>query len=206
MRWTIRKGERALSEKGRLEYEELSDPASVDKLMHSIHTIERRSWKEQSGTSITAQGKQQAFFEAFAALAAESGMLCGHVLRVDGKPIAYIFGVLDGDSVFLDLKESFDAAYAEYSPGHVLKRFAFQTLIARGVRIYDFMGRCEPYKMRWTDKTYHRLTVVLFNTTFRGSLAHLRSRFGSGSAPLPQASSTQFPYAAIATAQPQMHR
>jgi CelD/BcsL family acetyltransferase involved in cellulose biosynthesis len=74
-------------------------------------------------------------------------MLSAHVLRLDGRPLAYILGVAAGDGAFLDLKESFDASYAQYSPGHVLKRFAMETLIARGVGIYDFMRACEPYKL-----------------------------------------------------------
>jgi hypothetical protein len=68
----------------------------------------------------------------------------------------------------------------------VLKRFAFERLISRGVSLYDFMGRCEPYKMRWTDRTYRSLTVALFNGSIAGSLGYLRSRLGGHSQPVPE--------------------
>jgi CelD/BcsL family acetyltransferase involved in cellulose biosynthesis len=185
MRWTIRKSEKDLSAKGKLEYEEVTTPSAVPAFLESMYAIERKSWKEESGTSITTQQKQQEFFEAFAPLAAQAGRLSAHLLKLDGQPLAYIFGVTAGDGVFLDFKESFDASWSEFSPGHVLKRYAFERIIARGVSLYDFMGKCEPYKMRWTDRTYRTLTVALFNGSIAGSLSYLRSRMGGHSRPLP---------------------
>ena len=57
------------------------------------------------------------------------------------------------DGTFLDLKESFVVAHSENSPGHVLKRYAMQTLLSRGIR---------PCKMRWTDQTYRCSTVSIY--------------------------------------------
>lgn len=174
-RWTIRKSERELNSKGTLTYERVTEASQVDSLLASIFEIERKSWKQEAGSSMTVQNRQQMFYETFAKLAAENGTLSGHVLRLSSRPVAYILGVTSADGVFLDLKESFDAGFAEYSPGHVLKRFAIESLIASGIRVYDFMGRCEPYKMRWTDKTYQCDTIALYRPTARGSLFYLRS-------------------------------
>jgi CelD/BcsL family acetyltransferase involved in cellulose biosynthesis len=174
-RWTIRKGERDLLARGSLQYEHVSEPGSVEALLTSIYLIESKSWKEDAGTSVTAQVEQQTFYDAFVRIAAECGILSAHVLRLSSRPIAYILGVTSGDGVFLDLKESFDASDAECSPGHVLKRFAIEALMARGVGVYDFMGRCEPYKMRWTSKTYRCETLALYNRTIRGSICYVRT-------------------------------
>jgi CelD/BcsL family acetyltransferase involved in cellulose biosynthesis len=178
-RWTIRKCERELSAQGRLEYSEVTGAAAVPALMQTIYEIERNSWKERSRTSITAHASQQRFYEVFADLAAHHAMLSAHVLRIDDRPLAYILGITAGDGTFLDLKESFDASYAEFSPGHVLKRFAMEALIAHGVTIYDFMGACEPYKLRWTDRRYRRLRIALYNRSLRSSLHYARSALGA---------------------------
>lgn len=143
MRWTIRKSHADLHKKGRLEYEERAGSDSVPSLIDALHTVERNSWKEESGTSITKQEHQERFHRSLADLAARSGYLSGHVLRLDGHPIAFILGIAAGDGAFLDLKGSFDASNFEHSLGHVLKRDAVETLIARGVHLYDFMGNCE---------------------------------------------------------------
>lgn len=182
-RWTIRKSERELASKGSLTYERISEPALVDSLLASIFEIERNSWKQEAGSSMIVQSRQQMFYETLAKLAAENGMLSAHMLRLSSQPIAYILGITSADGVFLDLKESFDANFAEYSPGHVLKRFALESLIASGIRVYDFMGRCEAYKMRWTDKTYQCDTIALYRPTVRGSLFYLRSGLARAAAP-----------------------
>jgi CelD/BcsL family acetyltransferase involved in cellulose biosynthesis len=176
MRWTIRKSENDLAAMGLLDYQCCRTPDSVEALLQGIYTIERKSWKEASGSSITTQERQREFYERFVRLAAGSGMLCAHLLRLDGRPIAYILGIESGDGVFLDLKESFDTDFSAQSPGHVLKHFAFETLLSRGVSLYDFMGECEPYKMRWTERKYRRLTFRLYNGTWRGRLAWWRNR------------------------------
>ena len=181
MRWTIRKSEKELSAQGRLEYETADDLHSVKSLLDSVYAIERRSWKEQTESSITAQEQQYEFYERLAEIAARGGILSAHVLRLNSKPIAYILGLTGHDGVFLDLKESFDASFADFSPGHVLKRFALEALISRGTRVYDFMGRCDPYKMRWTSKTYRTLKLALFNSNPRGSLWYWRSLLGRNS-------------------------
>jgi Acetyltransferase (GNAT) domain len=188
-RWTVRKSEKELSSKGSLQYEQADKPASTRSLLDNIYAIERRSWKEESGTSITAQDAQQAFYEALVPIAADAGILSAHILRLDDQPIAYILGLVGEDGVFLDLKESFDLTYSESSPGHVLKRFAIEALIASGIGLYDFMGKCEPYKMRWTDRTYRRLTITMFGRSFRSEYFYLRSRLSGSSKSVPIATS-----------------
>jgi CelD/BcsL family acetyltransferase involved in cellulose biosynthesis len=176
MRWTIRKSEKDLAAKGELAFEEIRSPADAGTFLDSVYQIERKSWKEASGTSITAQNKQQSFYESLVRLAGQRGMLNAYLLRLNGEPIAYILGILSSDRVFLDLKESFNSDYSEHSPGHVLKRFAIESLIARGALLYDFMGNCEPYKMKWTDKTYTTVSLAIYNSTIRGRLAYVRTR------------------------------
>jgi len=176
-RWTLKKSERDLSERGMLNYEEATEPAHVRSLLEAIYEIEKDSWKEDEGTSILSSKAQKSFYESLAEMAGQGGCLSGHVLRLNGEPISYIFGLLSEDGVFLDQKESFKKSFAAYSPGHVLKRFAIPRLLSRGVRLYDFMGDCESYKMRWTSQTYDRLGLAIYNRTWRGALCRLRSVF-----------------------------
>lgn len=185
LRWAIRKGEKELTNLGSLSYCEYTKGEEMDELFKIIYTIEKHSWKEKSGSSITTQDKQRKFYEALARYATRDGTLSAHVLLLNNKPLAYILGLLSGDGSFLDLKESFVDSYSKYSPAHVLKNYALPNLINKGVRIYDFMGECEPYKMRWTDKTYERHTIVIYNKTLRGRLAYLKSLLSRNSTPIP---------------------
>jgi CelD/BcsL family acetyltransferase involved in cellulose biosynthesis len=176
LRSTMRNGEKRLRERGELSYREFVSPQDVSEFNEAAKSIEADSWKSAAGSAIASNPVHEAFHSALAFRAAVNGWFSGHILFLDGNPIAYILGLLH-KGVFLDLKESYRSPFREMSPGHVLKLFAFPSLYQKQTRWYDFMGTCEEYKMKWTDKVYTRVTYLLFNNTIRGRLARI---LGSG--------------------------
>lgn len=178
-RQTIRKGEKELRDLGELEYRVIRGTSGVRELLDAMHQIERCSWKERAGTSITAKSDQSDFYDSLIRLAASDGSLSAHLLSLDGRPIAYCLGLISTGGVFLYLKGSYDAAYADQSAGHVTDRFTFEQLIRDDIRTVDYMGRCEPFKMRWTDRTYRRICLAVYNRTLVGRLLRLRAALGS---------------------------
>jgi CelD/BcsL family acetyltransferase involved in cellulose biosynthesis len=179
-RSTIRNGDKRMRERGRLEYREFRQNADIDFFAAAMLEIERDSWKETAGSSLTANRLQETFHTEFLKSALQAGWLSGHLLLLDGEPVAYIYGLLYY-GIFSDLKESYKNRYREMSPSHVLKAFAFESLYAHRARLYDFMGVCEDYKMKWTDKTYSRTTYLLYNRTARGWAARRLGRFTGAS-------------------------
>lgn len=179
-RSTIRNGEKRLRERGELSYRECRTPKEAAEFNSAVEEIERDSWKEAAGTSIASNPLHEAFHRAITIRAAEQGFFSGHLLLQDQQPIAYVMGLLY-NGVFLDLKESYRNTFREMSPGHVLKSFLFTRLYEHRATLFDFMGRCEDYKMKWTDKTYCRSTYLLFNSTLRGTLARWVGSLGNPS-------------------------
>lgn len=175
LRSTMRNGEKRLRERGRLSYREFLSPESLSEFNDAANSIEVDSWKSASGTAIASNPIHEAFHTTLSSRAAENGWFSGHVLFLDEHPIAYILGLLHR-GVFLDLKESYRSQFREMSPGHVLKSFAFASLYQKQTTCYDFMGACEDYKMKWTDRVYTRVTYLLFNNTLRSRLARLLGR------------------------------
>ncbi|HKT48026.1 MAG TPA: GNAT family N-acetyltransferase [Candidatus Acidoferrales bacterium] len=177
-RSTIRNGEKRLRERGRLEYRSFRGAENIDSFASAMLEIERESWKETAGSSLTANPVQERFHTEFLKSAVDTGWLSGHLLLLDGEPVAYVHGLLH-NGIFSDLKESYKSRFREMSPGHVLKSFVFESLYAANARIYDFMGLCEEYKMKWTDKTYSRTTYLLYNRTPRAWAAQKVKRLKS---------------------------
>ena len=188
-RWLLRASRKKLAEEGELSYRLYRSPADVAPLLAAMYEIEMASWKESSGTSITASETQRRFYERFTPVAAARDWLRGHVLSLNGEPIAYIYGIRLGP-VFHDLKESYKLSVRDHSPGHVLKTFAFPDLIAEGVTRYDFCGKCDDFKMKWTALTYHRCELTIQRRTLRAGLLRLLGKLrgwlrGSASEPAP---------------------
>jgi CelD/BcsL family acetyltransferase involved in cellulose biosynthesis len=181
LRSTMRNGEKRLRERGELTYRECCSPDEVREFNAAVEAIERESWKAEAGTSIASNPVHDAFHRNLALRAATDGSFSGHLLLLNGEPVAYIMGLLH-QGVFLDLKESYRATFRDMSPGHVLKSFAFARLYEHATRLYDFMGKCEEYKLKWTDKTYCRSTYLVFNDSWRSWVARWIGRvFSRGS-------------------------
>ncbi len=174
-RKSLRKSHRQLAAVGEASYVEARGPGDVERLLRSMTRVERASWKQDAGTAITANPRQQAFYDDFLHVAAQRGWLHSVVLELDGVAIAYLCGLVY-EGIFYDLKSSYDAAYAAHSPGHLMKDYLFERLAAAGVRFVDFMAGCEPHKMKWTDRTYGRSTYLLYNDTLRGRTAYRSGR------------------------------
>lgn len=179
LRWRIRKSQKELEKSGKLTYRAFTTPADTDVFTEQMYSVEKRSWKQELGVAITAHEYQQRFYAAAIPLAAQSGNLSGHVLSLDGTPIAYILGLVGRDRAFLAVKSSFVEEMQKLSPGHVLKKFAIEHLLAQGIKIWDFMGVCDEHKMRWTKDTYEVATLVVYNRSWRGAVGRLRTWLGS---------------------------
>ncbi len=188
-RWNLRNFEKKMRAAGEIVYRVFESGSDLEHFRSAVQEIEKGSWKEEATSSLTANALQQSFHTRLMYAAADRGWLSGHVLEFRGEPVSYVWGLLYGN-VFHDLKESYKSAYRELGPGHVLKLHLMEKLFARRVAFYDYMGFCEEYKMRWTDKTYLRSTFLLYNRTLTARAARFggrvkRSIFGLKEKPTP---------------------
>lgn len=69
-------------------------------------------------------------------------------LEVDGEIAAVQFGFRCGRKVF-QLQEGYDPDRTTDRVGFILRGEVLKQLIAEGVRVYDFLGGADPYKVRW---------------------------------------------------------
>jgi Acetyltransferase (GNAT) domain len=177
-RWHLRNSRKKMEDYGRISYRSYNESSNTDSFLEAMMEIERSCWKETPGTSITTNKYQECFYKEFMLKAIENQWFYGRILELNDEPIAYIYG-LYYNGIFYDLKESYKVNYKEISPGHVLKTFLFEDLYQEKIQLYDFMGTCEAYKMRWTNKTYSRSTYTLYNKTVRGMAAWVRATIES---------------------------
>jgi CelD/BcsL family acetyltransferase involved in cellulose biosynthesis len=156
-----RKQQRA--EQAGMEVRMITEPSGVPETLRAFYEIETRSWKEVTGTSITAQPHARRFYDVFLPTAARRGWFLGFVLYLGGRPVAFDMGVLYAQKYYM-LKTSYDQEWRDVSPGFVLRACVIEELFRRGVREHDFLGDPEPWKLRWTDAVRRHWNLYLYNT------------------------------------------
>lgn len=96
-------------------------------------------------------------------------------LRLDGKPVAMEYQLVNGDDVFA-LRADFDQTLEAISPGSYLSVQLLQQLFASGLRRYWLGPGPNPYKARWTEKSETLYRVRAFSPTARGRLHRLNEQ------------------------------
>lgn len=174
-RYNIRNSTKLLKELGDLKLVQSTEEEEVSRFLSDAYSVERDSWKEGAGTSLTANKLQEDFHSRLAPVTAADNLFRGYILYLNGAPIAHVFGILC-DGVFYSLKLSYSEGYRKYSPGIVITSLVIQKLILEGVKFWDFAGPTEDYKRRWTGKSYSLKTLTFFSQSPRGQFLKMRRK------------------------------
>jgi hypothetical protein len=98
---------------------------------------------------------------------ADSGRLCAHLMRVEGKPIAYVLCTVDGSSQILEYL-GYDPDYAHLSIGGILLRRSIEAAVSAGdVRYYDFGEGDNQYKKQLATDAIESSTILCLRDTLR---------------------------------------
>jgi len=169
----LKRRRKKLASQGVLEIKKYATEEEVPEFLDAMLKIERQSWKESSGTSLTRNPKQEEFHRQFAVVCARAGWLRCYLLCFDGLPIAYHYNVLYS-GVLYDFKSSYIESYKRNAPGKILRSMFLEQIIDEGVKFMDYLGDLQPHKMDWTDKTYQLTNYRLFNDSLRGKLQRVK--------------------------------
>lgn len=162
-RANMRRRRRRLSEKGAVSADlcDGSDAASLTARLDEGLQLEAKGWKGRGGTAICQAPDTLEFYTALARQAGREGRLRLWFLRLDGRAIAFHFGLQDG-ARYLLLKPAYDEAYGEAAPGHLLMEVVLRDCIARGLVEFDFLGPDMPWKRDWARAGRPHAWLYLF--------------------------------------------
>jgi CelD/BcsL family acetyltransferase involved in cellulose biosynthesis len=157
----LRRRRRRLGESGSVAVEVSDGAERLDALLDEGFAIEGSGWKAAQGTAIASHAETARFYRDVARWAARRGWLQLPFLRVDGRPVAFHFNVVQGGALY-HLKGGYDPAYDRFSPGRLLHGEMIERSFAAGLRTYEFLGAVEPWKLEWTDTTRDRRAFQAF--------------------------------------------
>lgn len=149
-------------------YFRIGDP---DELLDLVLRIERQSWKHEKGDAVSNSPRQERFYREIFRIGLPAGLVLAKVMFADDVPIAFNVGVIH-QSVFSCLKHSNIESHDKFSPSYLLNLELIRTLRDMGIVTYDYKGRPNPHKTRWSDqcKTYLRRTWTIYHPGLRGAL------------------------------------
>lgn len=177
-RTAMRSGLKRIKEEGELSLRVIEQPHEVSDAMEIVLGIERVSWKEAKGTSITANPYQVTFYRALTRALAERGWLRLYLLYIGDRAVAHDIGFHYKDRFFSG-KTSFIEEFRHLQPGFILRWLILEDLYDHGIREHDFMGDPDPYKLHWTVTMRDHRDIRWFRQGARAGLVRML-RFGRG--------------------------
>ena len=168
-RSNLKRKEKKLKSAGDLTLNIYSKLYEVEKALEEIFRIEKRSWKVMEGSAMTSDKNKKKLYSILAMKCAENGWLRIYILSIDGKPIAFDYGLLFKKRYSM-LKTSYDENFKKLSPGVVLRWYVIKDLFKIKSIEHDFLWGSEPYKLQWCNGVRKHNIIFVYNR-------HVKSRF-----------------------------
>ena len=142
---------RQLAALGRLETTVARTPDELEPALEDAFALHALRWSGRpDGSEFGTETGRRFYREATAAIA-EADVARIVTLKLDGKPIAFVYNfALEGRMYCHRL--AFDPALYRYSPGLVNRFDSLESAFAEGVTKIEFLGGMERYKMELTDQ------------------------------------------------------
>lgn len=154
-RSAVRRSYKKLCQAGEVRTERFSsidDP--LEELLLTAFEIEDRSWKGEAGTSVLQTPGMFEYIVAEAQQMARAGHLDLWLLYLDDQPLAFEY-CHTAKGVCFSHKIGYDAEYARFGPGRLLRFLQMETLHADPTcRQFDMLGNLCSAKAKWATSTY----------------------------------------------------
>jgi CelD/BcsL family acetyltransferase involved in cellulose biosynthesis len=134
-------------------------------------------WQPRGGSEAFCSPGLVAFHEEFTRRALARGWLRLLELRLDGRPVAALYGIRYGRT-FSFYQSGFDPAFAKESVGLVLMGLAIRSAIEEGAAEYDFLHGDESYKSQWAHEVHELSHLELYPPRLRGLLCRHSAGLG----------------------------
>lgn len=166
----LRRRRKKLEEKGAVTFERYTGGPELESKLEEGFALEQSGWKGEAGTAIAQDSATRGFYTELARQAAYDGKLSLNFLRLDGRAVAFQFG-LEHDGRYLFLKPGFDESLKECSPGQLMVEEVLKDCVARGLREFDFLGPDMVWKRDWTSlRRMHNWLFVFRDSRFGRAL------------------------------------
>jgi CelD/BcsL family acetyltransferase involved in cellulose biosynthesis len=125
-----------LAEQGALTFHAVAAGAGSERHMAEFLALEARGWKGRNKSALHSRPDSEKLFRAASAGLGRDSRLRFWFLRLNGVPIAALFGIVQGREAAI-VKIAYDEAHARFSPGVLLMIDVTKALFAEGIALAD---------------------------------------------------------------------
>jgi CelD/BcsL family acetyltransferase involved in cellulose biosynthesis len=162
-RYTLQRKMKCLQGAGRIEYTRATSPAEVDTALDWLITLHQRRWNIGSSGGVFTNDVSKQFHREMVQVLSERGWVSLDLLKLDGRPLAAIYG-FSYQGVYYFYLPGFDpAAIPKASPGLLLLSHRIEQAIRDGEHTVDLLQGAEPYKLECATDLRRSLTWRYYN-------------------------------------------
>ncbi len=166
-RANVRRRIRAVEQKFDVRFEPVTTEAQRRDALPTLVRYHVRRFDEQ-GTAFRTE-PLRAFHDDMTKRALDRGWLRMYVLRLNGTPVAVMYGFLY-NGTFSFYQHGFDDRYQQHSIGLVLMALSIRAAIEEGAGEFDMLWGLEPYKFLWARDTRALRNIHLFPAHLGGRI------------------------------------
>jgi CelD/BcsL family acetyltransferase involved in cellulose biosynthesis len=132
-------------------------PPDLERELREGFEVESSGWKSQEGLSVLSEPRTQEFYRRLAARFHARGELRTSSIAIDGRMIAWDFGILHRNRLYSP-KSGYVEEFGPLAPGLVLELATIERCFETGIEAHELLGTNEPYKLRFsTSERRHRV-------------------------------------------------
>lgn len=173
----LRRRHRRLTELGTVSFEQFDGAELLDDRLEEGFRVESLGWKGRRGTAIASQQNTQRFYAEVARWAAARGWLRLWFLRLDGRPLAFAYCMVQGGAHYV-VKVGFDPEFRRFAPGILMTHRMLATAFDAGLQRYEFLGQPDPDKLSLATGVHELSRLQVFAHTPAGLVSHSLWRHG----------------------------
>jgi CelD/BcsL family acetyltransferase involved in cellulose biosynthesis len=152
-----------------MRFERVQSEEQRREALAALVALHRERWTARGGSTALDAASLVAFHEEFSRLALERGWLRLYVMRLEGKPVAALYGFRYRHA-FCFYQTGFAPAYSRHGVGQVTLSLTIKDAIEDGASEYDMLHGDEPYKFDWTRQVRELGRLELYPPSARGWL------------------------------------
>jgi hypothetical protein len=167
LKGNLRKRRNRLKAMGKISIEHITQGNHLDEILEISFAIEQSGWKGKNGTAILQNTNTKGFYTQLAHAAAKKGYLSIYLLKLNGEPIAFHFGLTYQGRHFVP-KIGYKDGMKDCSPGLLLLEEVIKDCIDNGLTEFDFLGQDMSWKKSWTKQTNPHHWLFIFRNNMLG--------------------------------------